>query len=294
MILNKRIPLSYTLKKIKWDVVITALFATIIHFFSVHIIPINLPIALGAFLGTSITLLLSFKLAQSYDRWWEARKIWGSIVNDSRTLIIQILNFSKADHNIHRKIGLRQIAWCYSLGQSLRKQDPAENLESFISEDELLRVKTLKNVPLHLINLHAMDVKFLLDQNHINNYQQIQIDQTISRLTAAMGMAERIKNTVFPKSYRLTLKFFIYLFLVLLSLSLSDLAGFIEVPLLVVISLPFFMLEKIAFNMQDPFENKPTDTAMTSIARTIEINLKELLQEQEIPEPLTTKKYYIL
>jgi putative membrane protein len=70
--------------------------------------------------------------------------------------------------------------------------------------------------------------------------------------------------------------------------------SFIEIPLMIIISIPFFLLEKIAFNIQDPFENKPTDTAMTSISRTIEINIKQQLNEQNIPEPIKTNTFYIL
>nr|WP_262482372.1 bestrophin family ion channel [Aquimarina pacifica] len=279
---------------VKWDILITSIFSTIIHFLSIYVYTLNLPITLGAFLGTSIALLLSFKLSQSYDRWWESRKIWGSIVNDSRTLMIQVLNLSKEDSEIHKEVGYRQIAWCYSLGQSLRKQDPFKNLDSFLSEEELKRIQHHKNIPLILLNNQAEDIKKLFNKNSINEYQQIQIDNTIVRLTASMGMAERIKNTVFPKSYRLTLQFFIYLFLVLLSFALTELPGFIEIPLLVIIALPFFLLEKIAFNMQDPFENKPTDTAMTAISRTIEINIKQLLGQDKIPDALDSNKFYIL
>ena len=68
----------------------------------------------------------------------------------------------------------------------------------------------------------------------------------------------------------------------------------IEIPLMIFISIPFFLIEKIAFNMQDPFENKPTDVAMTSICRTIEINIKQQIGDPDIPKPITPYKFYIL
>jgi putative membrane protein len=67
-----------------------------------------------------------------------------------------------------------------------------------------------------------------------------------------------------------------------------------EIPFMVFISIPFFLIEKIAFNIQDPFENRPTDTAMTSISRSIEINIKQQLELEDIPEPITSKKFYIM
>lgn len=295
MILEKRIPLKYWFKEIKWDLLIVSVFSIIIYFFKLYVVNLDIPLGIGTFLGTAIALLLSFKLSQSYDRWWEARKIWGAIVNDSRTLVIQLKQFIKEpDSSIVKTMAYRQIAWCYALGQHLRKQDVLGKLEDFISKDEIISIKHKKHVPLTLLDHHGQNVRNLYKEKSLNDFQQIQLDTTILKLTASMGMAERIKNTVFPRTYRNVLHFFIYIFLLLLSLALEDVYGFLEIPLLIFISIPFFMLEKIAFVIQDPFENFPTDTAMTSISRNIEINIKELLGEKELPEPLENKGFYIM
>lgn len=295
MILEKRIPLTYWFNKIKWDILIVSVFSIIIYFTSTYFIDFNIPVSIGAFLGTAIALLLSFKLSQSYDRWWEARKIWGAIVNDSRTLVIQLKNFSKkGGKKLVEKIAFRQIAWCYSLTQSLRNQDSLKNIDIYITNNELEALKHHKNIPLKLLDNHTKNLCTLHNKKTINNFQQIQIDNTLVRLCASMGKAERIKNTAFPKTYRLTLHLFIYIFLVTLSLSLTELHSLVEIPLLIFISIPFFLLEKIAYSIQDPFENNPTDTAMTSISRAIEINIKQLLDKEDIPEPLHSDKFYIL
>ena len=295
MILEKRIPLRYWIMEIKWDLLIVSVFSVIIYVIKLYLINLDIPLGIGTFLGTAIALLLSFKLSQSYERWWEARKIWGAIVNDSRTLVIQLKQFSVAsDNSILKTMAYRQIAWCYALGQYLRKLDGLDFLKEFISEDEMILINQNNHGPLTLLDHHGRDVKTLHKRKSLNDFQQVQLDNTILRLTASMGMAERIKNTVFPRTYRNVLHFFIYIFLLLLSLALENIYGFLEIPLLVLISIPFFMLEKIAFVIQDPFENKPTDTAMTSIARAIEINIKELLGEKELPEPLKNKGFYIM
>jgi putative membrane protein len=295
MILDRKIPLTYWLGKIKWDLLIVSVFSLIVFFTSEYLIDLSIPISIGAFLGTAISLLLSFKLGQSYDRWWEARKIWGAIVNDSRTLVMQIQTFTdKKEKNILAQMAYRQIAWCYSLSQALRNKKGTENIDSFISVDELENIKNKKNIPLAILANHYRDLSTLHNNNLINDYQQVQIDSTLTRICASMGKTERIKNTAFPKTYRLTLHLFIYIFLITLSLALTEMHSLIEIPLLIIISIPFFLLEKIAFNIQDPFENKPTDTAMTSISRTIEINIKQQLNEQNIPEPIMTNKFYIL
>lgn len=296
MLLNKRIPALYILKKIRFEVIYVLIIALIIMYLTNKFqkyLP-EMPLTIPAFIGTAISILLSFKLNQSYDRWWEARKIWGNIVNDSRSLIVQLNTLSKkGNEKLIKKIAYRQIAWCYSLGQSLRGLNPMDNLKNFVTNKELDTIKKQMNKPLAMINLHALDIKELKENNQIDTFSQIQLDNTLVRLCESQGKAERIKSTVFPVTYRLFLHFIIYLFVITLSISLEDVAGWYEIPLLLVLSSAFFLLEKSATHMQDPFENRPTDTAMTAIAKTIEINIKQLLNEEDVPKPHEPNKYYL-
>ena len=294
MILNKRIPFKYWFHKIKWDMLFVLVFATSVSYIKEFVDTFDVPITIAANLGTAITLLLSFKLAQSYDRWWEARKIWGAIVNDSRSLVLQVKNFTNAENiAVVKTIANRQIAWCYALTAHLRKLDPLENADKYFSEVEMDVLKNAIHVPLAILDYNTGDVVALQRSGQINEYQQVQIDRTLVELTASMGKAERIKNTVFPKTYRLILHLFIYIFLVLLSFALADMKHFWEIPMLVTIAIPFFLLEKIALSIQDPFENKHNDTAMTNISQNIERNILELLSE-DVPDPVPQDSYYIL
>ena len=294
MILNKRIPISYWFHKIKWDLLFVVVFSTLVSYFKEFINTFDVPITIAANLGTAITLLLSFKLAQSYDRWWEARKIWGAIVNDSRSLVLQIKNFTQTENRaVVKTMAYRQIAWCYAVSCHLRKLNPLDKVSEFVSDVEMDALREVKHVPLALLDFHTGDVVALYKSRHINEFQQIQVDRTLVELTASMGKAERIKNTVFPRTYRKVLHLFIYVFLVLLSLSLTEMLHYWEIPLLVTLSIPFLLLEKIALSIQDPFENKHNDTAMTSISQAIEGNIKELLDE-EVPEPVPVEGFYVL
>ncbi len=294
MILDRRIPWTYMVGKIKWDLAIVAVFAFMIDLIS-RKSDFTIPSSLGAFMGTSIALLLSFKLSQSYDRWWEARKVWGCIVNDSRSLVLQLQAFVKqTDNPVVEQMARRQIGWCYALGESLRHLDPLKDLKRFVSEDELERIAQHKNVPLGTINEHKKDLRTLFNDEVINEFQQLQIDSTLVRLVESMGKCERIKNTYFPKTYRITLHLFIYTFLVLLSFSFGSFHQAIDVLLLVAISIPFFLLEKIAYHIQDPFENRPTDTSVTAISQTIETNIKQLIGDSDLPEPTVSNGFYLM
>ncbi len=297
MLIDKKIPISYILNKIKFEIGYVLLIGLVVHYLTSEfkaIIP-EMPIAIPAFIGTAISVILSFKLNQSYDRWWEARKVWGSIVNDSRSFILQLQSFVSPEKQAQvKQIAYRHIAWCYSLGQSLRGLDPTQNLENLISQDDLTSLARHNNKPLALLQLNSRQITDLKSDNELNTFCHIQINNTMVNFSNAMGMAERIKNTVFPVTYRMFLHFFIYVFAVTLSIALRDIESQFEIPLLLVITSAFFLLERSATHLQDPFSNKPTDTAMTTIARTIEINIKQLLGDESVPKPLQPEKFYSL
>lgn len=297
MLLDKKIPVTYILNKVKYDLIAVLILGAVLLFIShryAHVLP-EIPLTIPLFLGTAISILLSFKLNQSYDRWWEARKVWGSIVNDSRSLALQLTGFvSNGNDELVKKIVYRQIAWCYSLGQSLRGLDATKNLNKLLPENELTIIKTHQNKPLALLQLNTNDIRKLREEGKMDVFSQIQVDNTLVRLCDSQGKAERIKSTVFPVTYRKFLHYIIYLFVITLSISLTNLEYYYELPILLFISSAFFLLEKSASHMQDPFMNRPTDTSMTTITRNIEINLKQLLNEAEIPAPLEPHSFYAM
>ena len=298
MIINKQFPFYfYVLNKIKYEFLFLICLQLLLSFLTHRFyddIP-KMPIAIPAFLGTAISVLLSFKLNQSYDRWWEARKVWGSIVNESRSFVMQLQSLlASGNESQIRQMAFRHIAWCFSLGQSLRGLNPTENLEKFISEDDAKRINTHNNKPLALLQLNTLQIAQLKNKGELDIFSQIQLNTTLVNFSNAMGMAERIKSTEFPLTYRLFLHFVIYLFVITLSISLDEIDPLFEIPLVLVIPAAFFLLEKSATHLQDPFRNRPTDTAMTTIATTIEINIKQLLNEKEIPQPYKPNGFYSL
>jgi putative membrane protein len=297
MLLKKTIPVSYILGKVKIELPYVLVVGLLVNYLTSHfknLIP-QMPIAIPTFIGTAISVILSFKINQSYDRWWEARKIWGSIVNESRSFVLQLQSFvSKDKQEAIRTIAYRQIAWCFSLGQSLRGRDAMANLNKYLADTDLEKIKKHSNKPLAILQLNTLQITDLKEEGSLELFSQIQINSTLVNFSNAMGMAERIKSTVFPQTYRLFLHFFIYIFVVTLSIALTDIDSFFEIPLLLVISSAFFLLEKSATHLQDPFNNLPTDTAMTTIATNIEINIKQLLGEAEVPEPLRPESFYSL
>ncbi|MES2486934.1 MAG: bestrophin family ion channel [Bacteroidota bacterium] len=287
MLLKKRIPLTYVLGKIKVELALVILYSLgfeVIHHFYTGT-PINIPIAVPAILGTIISLLLAFKSNQAYDRWWEARTVWGAIVNDSRSLVRQVIAFYKdPDFSIEagefkERFAKRQSAWCYALAQSLRGKDPIKPIRTLLNEDEMRFVKNFKHVPNAILMLHAKELKKALEQGKLNAYQQVEVDNTLTRLCDAMGKCERIKNTIFPTTYSMYIRFTLCLFIVLLPFGLKDFLGWLQIPVVATIGAACFLIEKMAIHLQDPFENRPTDTPMVSISNNIENNLMQMVNE---------------
>lgn len=258
----------------------------------------SLPLSIAAIIGTAISLILAFRTAQAYDRWWEARKIWGAIVNDSRTFARQILYFNITPGNSamqkKKKSIRRQIAWCYSLVARLRTNGKFSDLSKYISEEELEEVKDQDNIPNALLAIHQKELKNALDAGLINEYQQINIDNTIQRLTDHMGQCERIKGTVFPSMYGKYTRFLIYIFLIFLSLGMVDSLGYVESPVIITVAMAFFLIERTGIILQDPFENRPSDIDILNISRNIERVCLQMMGDTEVPDKIKPEKYYIM
>ncbi|WP_026704811.1 bestrophin family protein [Flavobacterium soli] len=289
MLLNKRISIFTFLKQIKFDITAILIYAIVIGIADQYgfLSKIEIPIGVNAIIGTALSLLLAFRTAQAYERWWEARIIWGAIVNDSRTLIRQIKQFLPEENTkIVEEFAYRQIIWCHVLGETLRKLAYSKKVYDYVKEYNLSE----KNIPNAIINQHSE----ALSKLDIGDLKQIQIDNTLSRLCDAMGKCERIKNTVFPKSYSLLVHFLIYVFATLLPFGLDDKYVILEIFLTALIPIIFIAIERTAIILQDPFENVTTDIPMTNLAITIEINIKELIGDKDLPIQEKPKSFYVM
>lgn len=294
MLLNTRISIGYFLGTIKYELLGIALYAITIGILDKAGIfkDETIPLQLTAMLGTAVSLLLAFRTSQSYERWWEGRIIWGAIVNDSRTLIRQVETFYEGPDRAQfiKEFGLRQIHWCYALASTLRKvplpADCREYVDSLKLNDE--------NIPNALLSVHSERIREALEQKNINQYQQVQLDNSIVNLCNSMGKCERIKNTVFPKSYTTLIRFLIYFLVTVLPFGLDDNHFLIEIFLCIAIPSIFIAIEKTSILMQDPFENLPLDTPMTSISRSIEKNIRQMINEPLRPTPEVEDTYYML
>lgn len=305
MLLKDKIPLKYVFGKIKKEMILVTIYAAAIAVFydQLHIYRISIPISVPMIMATVLSLLLAFKSNQAYDRWWEARIIWGAIVNDSRTFARQVFTLTRVEgvddeqEAFREKMVYRQMAWVHILGKALRGNQDISEMKRLLSPSEMQYLARYDNKPMALLELHGRDLNYALQQKWINKYQQIELDGTLTRLCTSMGQCERIKKTVFPSTYSLYIRFSLYFFILLMPLALIEYFGFVEVPLVVAIASSFLLIEKMAIHLQDPFENRPTDTPVTSISFTIERDLRQMIadasQESKV-QPEKEKVYFIM
>jgi putative membrane protein len=258
----------------------------------------GVPVAITAVLGTALSILLGFSNSQAYDRWWEARKIWGNIVNDSRSFTKQVISFIQfeddhhhaATREIRKKIIYRHIAFINILRLQLREEkNPAKFtavLNEFVSEQEHEGVKDVKNIATQLIKNQSLDIRKMYDRKLLNEFMFIQMDQTLSNFYTYQGQAERIKKTPFLPTYHFFSKVFLYFFITLLPFSLLSgvdkaTTTWIMMPITVLIGWVFHIIYLNGHVYAYPFDNTAFDTPMTSICNTIEIDLKEMLGGEE-------------
>lgn len=290
MLLNKKISVWYFIREIKSQILFIGIFAVAIGL--LDMLPwfrkISLPLNIPALLGTAVSLLLAFRTSQSYERWWEARTVWGAIVNDSRTFVRQVIQFLPAeDHKMVREFAERQIIWTYVLGESLRKLPFSDKVQAYLDENQIKAV----NIPNALLDAHSKQLKEI-GSSKLTDFQQMQLNDMVTRLCDSMGKCERLKNTVFPRAYSILVHTLIYVFAIILPFGLDDSQLVVEILITFLIPIVFITIEKTSIMMQDPFENRPVDTPVTSLAQTIEINIRQMMGEQNVPLKKENTSYY--
>lgn len=250
----------------------------------------TLPLSVVSILGTAISLLLGFITNAAYNRWWEARKLWGAIVNESRTLIRQATAFF--DNESENKaawvqnLANQQIAWCYVLQDVLRSKDTSQDLKDFLDAKEVEFVLNHSNQPMAIQKLQTTLLAKVFKEGTIDTYQFTTMDGTIAKLCDSMGGCERIKNTIFPIQYGFFTNLAIFMFMLLLPFALVQPLGIYAIPITILVVFFFFMIDGIAQYMQDPFENRRTDIPMLALSRTVQRDLMALSDQTNIPPPL--------
>lgn len=298
MYINKNIPVRMMLWFSWKPITLFALLATfvVIGYYHLGIKHFSIPFLPVGTLGTAVAILLGFRNNSAYDRFWEGRKIWGQLVNDSRSFTRQILTIPKNTTDIVKKTMVyRHLAFINALRMHLRREDLEDEscwneLRGFLDDEEFIELHNATNKPTFLNYCQGKELKQLYDDNKIDSYQFTYINTVLDRFYDIQGKCERIKNTPLPRQYAFFTTLFTRIFVSLLPFGFVEQLGWYTIPLSVLISWIFNTLEQVGTYTENPFDNGINDVPMSSLCITIERDLRNLLGDKELPEPKVAVK----
>jgi putative membrane protein len=253
---------------------------------------VQIPAALPTLLGTAVAFFIGFNNNQAYGRWWEARIIWGAIVNDSRSWARMLLyNCRPGELSIEELVAVqhrmiyRHIGFLYVLKHALRGTTGNQH-EKYLTDEELKSIEGHSNKANAILNYQSYDLEYLSSHKVVDGFRFQELNQLLVKLTDSMGRSERIKNTIFPQMYIYFTRLFIWVFVVLNTLVMSDATGAWSILLGWVIGFVFHTTHISGMSLINPFEPIPSAIPLDQITRTIEINLLQTLGEVLVPEPV--------
>lgn len=221
-------------------------------------------------LGFVISLLLVFRTNTAYDRWWEGRKMWGALVNNSRNLAIKLSVILQDEEDLKY---FRKMIPRYAAGLHMHLNDSDTALQLFDDSD----IEHHKHKPNQLAKMIFQKVNDLYTSKKITGEQLIILNYEVQSFTDICGACERIKNTPIPYSYSAFLKKFIFFYVMTLPFGYAFNLGYYVVPVVVFIFYVLASLEIIAEEIEDPFGGDVNDLPTRKIAENIKRHIEELI-----------------
>ena len=226
-------------------------------------------------IGFVLSLLLVFRTNTAYDRWWEGRKKWGELVNNSRNLAIKISALT--DDPEIRTYFKRMISnYVFAMKEHLREGAKIEELD--LTEEEKKELSQFEHKPNYIVKkmyakLHAMKQSGKLTEE---NY--IVIDVNLKTFSDIIGACERIKNTPIPYSYSMFLKKFIFIYVTTLPLAFVNTFGYYSSLVSIFVFYVLVSMEILAEEIEDPFGKDDNDLPTDDLCQKIKANVSEVLR----------------
>lgn len=228
-------------------------------------------------LGFAISMLLVFRTNTAYDRWWEGRKLWGSLVNNSRNLAVKInILLPPTDHRNRQYFAKLLGLFPHELRMHLLNEKTRLELDE-MPHPEIPGFDRSKHVPTQAVILIQRRVNELMIEQKISGEQLLMLNPELMSFLDICGACERIKNTPIPYSYTTFIKKFIFIYVITLPLGLVFSLGYIAVPVVMFIFYVLASLELIAEEIEDPFGSDSNDLPMERLASNIKKNVEDVL-----------------
>jgi putative membrane protein len=251
-------------------------------------------------IGVALGIFLSFRNNAAYDRFWEGRKLWGALVNVSRSLTRQALTLIVLSKNAARSLYeteedeaalasfrrdfvYRIIAYVHSLRHHLRQTDPLPELAGLLPAEEIELLRGQKNIPVAQIQTLGNRIRWAWQQGWISDMHVPIFESSLTEITSIQGACERIKNTPIPFAYTVFIHRIVAAYCLFLPLGIVGDIHYMTPLVVLLISYAFFGLDELGDEIEDPFGTDLNDLPLHALSRAIEINLRQLLDEKEVP-----------
>ena len=255
---------------------------------------IHLTVAPFSLLGIAIAIFLGFRNSAGYNRFVEARNLWGTVLIAQRTLVRQLKNILPAESAAHQRLVSYLVAFSWSLKHQLRKTDPSADLARLLPAQSVAEILA-SSMPTNRILLLAGDeLGRLRAEGKIGDVTFSLMDNKLDELGHALGGCERLASTPVPFAYTLILQRTVYLFCTLLPFALVGDLHYMTPFVSVFISYTFLSWDSLAEELEDPFGTAANDLPLNAMCNTIERNLLDMTGQHPFPETLAPDRHYNL
>jgi putative membrane protein len=252
--------------------------------------------------GFALGIFLGFRNNESYQRFWEGRRLWGQLVNLSRSFARQVLTMiAEPDYvravdpgddplepveKVQRRLIYAMIGYVHSLKFHLRNETPFSELSNWLEPQEVETLRTQRNVPIRILQTIGLRLKTEFQEGRIDAIRFQELERTLAQATDVQGGCERIKATPLPFTYGQLTHTIVALYCYFLPFGIVENTGWMTPAVTLFLAYVFLGLDCIGDELEDPFGAEPNDLPLAHISRNVEINLRQSLDETDLPEPL--------
>lgn len=276
---------------IKWRIAIFGVLSTIVWFVEIntHLVPPS-EIAPYELIGAALAVLLMLRTNSGYDRWYEGRKLWGGIVNQSRNLAQIGLAYGPDDFHWRDQY----VRWCaafsHACRHSLRGQNSIDDMRLLLGEADTQKLAAAQHKPLYVTQRIAELLRKALEDDQIDRFAFMQAEEQRTMLIDHIGACERILKTPLAKALSVKIRRFLFLYLIALPFGIFDKVDYMTPFIVMLVAYPLLALDQISVELQNPFSlNRISHLPLDDICRTIQTNLLALLDEETDEDLVETK-----
>lgn len=266
--------------------VLLFIFSFLIYFYQTHIAtePVPLNPSVFAILGISLAIFHGFCNNAAYDRFWEGRKLWGTLVWLSRNIARQVMTLPNVSMAEKQAFIRHQIAFAHSLRQQLRGEDNTANLQRLLTVEEQQAVVGQNFIALRLTQIMGQMLANWQAEQKIDVWQWQSLDNTLGEIAHIQAGCERINNTPIPYAYFVLLHRTVYLYCFMLPFGLGNTIGWVTPFVVSFVGYTFMALNEIVDEISEPFGTGENELPLGMMCDTIETQLAMLSQQQFAPE----------